>query len=113
MVPWSTRGSSRRPALPSVRWRGRGWTTAGGRRSSHTCSEAFREQGTETQEQARHQYIVENEAFAKEIQKFRTAQLSVGRRSYVRPPRHPQSRVARWRLSASIHELPREKLFGI
>ena len=37
-------------------------------------TEAFREKGTETQEQARDQLIVENEAFAKEIQKIRTAQ---------------------------------------
>jgi hypothetical protein len=37
-------------------------------------SEAFREQGTEAQEQARDQLIVENEAFAEEIQKIRTAQ---------------------------------------
>jgi hypothetical protein len=37
-------------------------------------AEAFREQGTEAQEQARDQLIVANEAFAKEIQKIRTAQ---------------------------------------
>jgi hypothetical protein len=37
-------------------------------------SEAFREQGTEAQERARDQLIVENEAFAEEIQKIRTAQ---------------------------------------
>ena len=35
-------------------------------------TEAFREQGTEAQEQARDQLIAENEAFAKELKKIRT-----------------------------------------
>jgi hypothetical protein len=51
-------------------WLNYGWWTV----FEPHFSESFREQGTQAQDQARHQYIVENEAFAKEIQKFRTAQ---------------------------------------
>jgi TRAP-type C4-dicarboxylate transport system substrate-binding protein len=37
-------------------------------------TEAFREQGTEAQEQARDRLIAENEAFAEVLKKIRTAQ---------------------------------------
>jgi hypothetical protein len=37
-------------------------------------SEAFREQGTQAQDQAREHLEAENEAFAKEITKLRTSQ---------------------------------------
>jgi hypothetical protein len=62
---------SRAPLCPMEwAWLNYGWWTV----LEPHFTEAFREQGTEAQEQARDQYIVENEAFAKEIQKFRTAQ---------------------------------------
>ena len=62
---------SRAPLCPmESAWLNYGWWTV---LESH-ITEAFKEQGTEAQEQARDQLIAENEAFAEEIQKIRTAQ---------------------------------------
>lgn len=62
---------SRAPLCPQEwAWLNYGWWTV----LEPHFSEGFEEQGTETQEQARDQYVAANEAFAKELEKIRTGQ---------------------------------------